>query len=194
MGGVLLVPSVLAVAAMAAGVVGYSDASLWQHVLMLGGLILLMGARYRHFASVPPAVRSQDGGTPHRSWKRWWPTALGIAFAVFSLVTDDPADSAEILVTLVIPTAAYATIAATGRSRWSWQILGLLVVAYLSAGAWGDAAFPSWVRSQLPPCWLVPCCCDGVAHLARCVGRPPPRSRSCHLPGLRNWPHPTWLA
>lgn len=142
MSGVLLGPSVLVLAALAVGALGYADASLWQHVLMLGGLAVVMGVQYRHFASAPPAAQSQDRDSSRRSWTHWWPTALGLAFAVFSLVTDDPADVTGALVTLVIPTAAYATIAASGRSRWSWPILGLLVVGYLAASALGDAGVP----------------------------------------------------
>jgi len=63
------------------------------------------------------------------------PVALGFAVGVFSVVTDDPDGFDGVLLTLLIPTCAYALIAITGRSSWTWPLTGLVVAVYLAADA-----------------------------------------------------------
>lgn len=130
LGAALLIPTILAVAAAGFGFVRVGTASLWQHVLMLAGLVGAMSLRYPDYASAQPAPVPAGSGA-HRGWARWWPTATGIALAVVSLVTDDPSDARGVLMVLLIATTGYVVIASTGRAAWSWRVLGVLVAAYL---------------------------------------------------------------
>lgn len=133
MTAVLLAPTLLAVFLAGSQLAPTGSASLAQHVLMVGGVLIALAGRYRHYALAPTLPARPDDEPSHRHWAHWWPTATGVALAAFSLLTDDPSDFTGLLITLMIPTAGYAVIASTGRARWSWPVLGVLVVAYLAA-------------------------------------------------------------
>jgi hypothetical protein len=62
----------------------------------------------------------------------WWPLATGLVFGVFSVATDDPSSIDGILLTLLIPTCAYALVALAGRRSWSWALTGLVAITYLA--------------------------------------------------------------
>ncbi|MEX5270707.1 hypothetical protein [Kocuria sabuli] len=66
-----------------------------------------------------------------RAIARRWPAVLGLAFAAFNLATDDPHSITGAL--LVLATTAYVVIAALVRPRWSWPVLGILVVVVVTA-------------------------------------------------------------
>lgn len=68
-----------------------------------------------------------------RTIARRWPALLGLAFAAFNLATDDPNSITAVLLVLVLATTAYVVIAALVRPRWSWPVLGVLVVVVVTA-------------------------------------------------------------
>ncbi|NYG57848.1 hypothetical protein BJ980_000771 [Nocardioides daedukensis] len=70
-----------------------------------------------------------------RSFLAWWPIATGLVVGVFSIATDDPSSIDGVLLTLLIPTCAYALIALGGNSSWTWPLTGLVVVTYLAGEA-----------------------------------------------------------
>ncbi|WP_435768751.1 hypothetical protein [Nocardioides sp. SYSU DS0651] len=70
-----------------------------------------------------------------RSFLAWWPIATGLVVGVFSVATDDPGSIDGVLLTLLIPTCAYALIALGGNSSWTWPLTGLVVVTYLAGEA-----------------------------------------------------------
>lgn len=70
-----------------------------------------------------------------RSFLAWWPIATGLAVGVLSVATDDPSSIDGVLLTLLIPTCAYALIALGGNSSWTWPLTGLVVVTYLAGEA-----------------------------------------------------------
>ena len=59
-----------------------------------------------------PARRQGD----HRSLLGWWPLITGLAVGAFSIATDDPDSVDGVLLTLLIPTCAYALIALVGTA------------------------------------------------------------------------------
>ncbi|MDO3703265.1 hypothetical protein Q3W71_16450 [Micromonospora sp. C28SCA-DRY-2] len=61
-----------------------------------------------------------------------WPAALGVAFAVSRLATDDPQSLSGVLLVLMLATTGYVVIAASVRPGWSWSIVGALVVLVLA--------------------------------------------------------------
>lgn len=63
-----------------------------------------------------------------RTVVRRWPLLLGVAFAVFNLVTDDNSSALGALMVLLVATTAYVVIAFLDRPGWSWPVLGVLVV------------------------------------------------------------------
>lgn len=73
--------------------------------------------------------------TRHRSLLSWWPLATGLALGAFSIATDDPRSVDGVLLTLLIPTCAYAVIAFTGRRSWSWPLTGLVVLVLFGSEA-----------------------------------------------------------
>lgn len=86
----------------------------------------------------PLAAAAQRSAAPVRSSRSlvaWWPVATGLAVGAFSVATDDPSSVDGVLLTLLIPTCAYALIAAVGRSSWTWPVTGLVVVVYLAGDA-----------------------------------------------------------
>jgi hypothetical protein len=64
---------------------------------------------------------------------RRWPAALGLAFAAFNLITDDPNSVSSTLLVLVVATTGYIVIAALERPRWSWPVIGILVSSIVTA-------------------------------------------------------------
>lgn len=78
-----------------------------------------------------PARRQGD----HRSLLGWWPLITGLAVGAFSIATDDPDSVDGVLLTLLIPTCAYALIALVGRRSWTWALTGLVVVVQLAGDA-----------------------------------------------------------
>lgn len=63
---------------------------------------------------------------------RRWPLLLGVAFAVFNLVTDDNSNALGALMVLLVATTAYVVIAALDKPSWSWSVLGVLVVVIVA--------------------------------------------------------------
>lgn len=57
---------------------------------------------------------------------------LGVAFAVFNLVTDDNSNALGALMVLLVATTAYVVIAALDKPSWSWSVLGVLVVVIVA--------------------------------------------------------------
>lgn len=72
---------------------------------------------------------------PRRSLLGWWPIATGLAVGAFSVATDDTDSIDGVLLTLLIPTCAYALIALVGRRAWTWPLTGLIVVVHLAGEA-----------------------------------------------------------
>lgn len=62
----------------------------------------------------------------------WWPLVTGLAVGAFSIATDDPSSVDGVLLTLLIPTCAYALIALVGRRSWTWALTGLVVAVQLT--------------------------------------------------------------
>ena len=73
----------------------------------------------------------------------WWPVVTGLALGVASIATEDPTSVDGALLTLLIPTCAYALIALSGRSSWSWPLTGLVAVVHLAGDASAQA---TWER------------------------------------------------
>ena len=67
-----------------------------------------------------------------RTVVRRWPLLLGVAFAVFNLVTDDNSNALGALMVLLVATTAYVVIAALDKPSWSWSALGVLVVVVVA--------------------------------------------------------------
>lgn len=67
-----------------------------------------------------------------RTVVRRWPLLLGVAFAVFNLVTDDNSNALGALMVLLVATTAYVVIAALDKPSWSWSVLGVLVVVVVA--------------------------------------------------------------
>lgn len=67
-----------------------------------------------------------------RTVVRRWPLLLGVAFAVFNLVTDDNSNALGALMVLLVATTAYVVIAALDKPSWSWSVLGVLVVVIVA--------------------------------------------------------------
>jgi hypothetical protein len=65
----------------------------------------------------------------------WWPVVTGLAVGAFSIATDDPTSVDGVLLTLLIPTCAYALIALVGRRSWTWPLTGLVVAVQLTGDA-----------------------------------------------------------
>lgn len=70
-----------------------------------------------------------------RSLAGWWPIVTGLAVGAFSIITDDPSSVDGMLLTLLIPTCAYALIAFVRRKSWTWPLTGLVVVVQLAGDA-----------------------------------------------------------
>lgn len=79
----------------------------------------------------PPARRP----TLRRPLLGWWPVVTGLAAGAFSIATDDPSSVDGVLLTLLIPTCAYALIALVERRSWTWPLTGLVVVVQLAGDA-----------------------------------------------------------
>jgi len=77
-------------------------------------------------------TRAGSGGLARALLGRW-PMVLGLAFAAFNLATDDPGSVSGPLMPLVLATTAYIVVAVLVRPRWSWPVLGVLVVAVIVA-------------------------------------------------------------
>lgn len=86
--------------------------------------------------------RSAEPLSPGRLLVAWWPIAAGLAFGAFSVATDDPSSIDGVLLTLLIPTCAYALIAVGGNSSWSWPLTGVIVVIYLAGEAFSLPGAP----------------------------------------------------
>ncbi|MBD2765866.1 hypothetical protein IEE91_11830 [Kocuria sp. cx-455] len=67
-----------------------------------------------------------------RTVVRRWPLLLGVAFAVFNLVTDDNSNALGGLMVLLVATTAYVVIASLDQPGWSWPVLGVLVVVIVA--------------------------------------------------------------
>lgn len=88
----------------------------------------------------PPQADSRHSASrpePRRSLLAWWPLATGLALGAFSLATDDPQSVDGALLTLLIPTCAYALIALVGTPSLSWPLTGLVVLVLLGVEALG---------------------------------------------------------
>lgn len=57
---------------------------------------------------------------------------LGVAFAVFNLVTDDNSNALGALMVLLVATTAYVVIASLDKPGWSWPVLGVLVAVIVA--------------------------------------------------------------
>ncbi|WP_309132816.1 hypothetical protein [Brevibacterium sp.] len=73
-----------------------------------------------------PSHPSTDRGA--RTLLRRWPAALGVALGLSQLLTDDPRSVTGALLVLLLATTGYVLIAALDRPRWSWAVIGSLVV------------------------------------------------------------------
>lgn len=82
-----------------------------------------------------PAAPPADLTAPPRSLLGWWPIVTGLAVGAFSIATDDASNVDGVLLTLLIPTCAYALIALVGRRSWTWPLTGLVVVVQLAGDA-----------------------------------------------------------
>jgi hypothetical protein len=84
-------------------------------------------------ATLSSPAPTSSAPRPVRALARRWPAILGLAFAAFNLATDDPDSVTSVLLVLVLATTAYVVIAVLVRPRWSWPVLGLLVVVVVTA-------------------------------------------------------------